>query len=145
MSRRGRGRTSTNWCGTRLVELAQGCEVEVKIPSDSERNLRSPGPGIQLRERWGWKPLLRTLTSGIWVLPGALRSVGFVGLLEAAASWERRSTYPHSLGGMPLVRFPMLVFVRTRPSYRATYWARLLSLPHQGVEGSRTSDVALVR
>ena len=41
----------------------------------------------------GWKPLLRTLTSVIWVLPGALRSVGLVGVLEAAASWERRSTY----------------------------------------------------
>ena len=68
MSRRGRVAPSTNQCGTRLVELGQGCEVEVKIPSDAERKLRSPGPGIQLRDRWGWKPLLRTLASGIWVL-----------------------------------------------------------------------------
>ena len=87
------GRTSTNRYGTRLVELGQGCEVEVKIPSDPEREPRSPGPGISLRERWGWKPLLRTLTSGIWVLLGVLRCSGFEGLLEAAASWERRGTY----------------------------------------------------
>ena len=87
------GDTSTTRCGTRLVELGQGCEVEVKIPSDPERDPRSPGPGIRLRERWRWKPLLRTLTSGIWVLPGALVSEGFGRLLEAACSWERRGTY----------------------------------------------------
>ena len=58
------GRTSTNRCGTRLVELGQGCEVEVKIPSDAERNLRSPGPGIHLRERWGWELYFGPLPRG---------------------------------------------------------------------------------
>ena len=46
------GRTSTTRCGTKLVELRQGCEVLVKIPSDPERDLMSPGPGSSLRERW---------------------------------------------------------------------------------------------
>ena len=88
------GSTCTSWYGTRLVRLGQGCEVEVKIPTGLERcNSRRPGPGVPLREQWGWKPLLRTLTSGIWVLRGAFRSVGLEELLEAAASWERRGTY----------------------------------------------------
>ena len=65
----------------------------MKIPTDPERDSRSPGPGILFRERWGWKPLLRTLTSGIWVLLGALVSEGLGGLVEAACSWERRGTY----------------------------------------------------
>ena len=58
----------------------------MKIPSDTERDLRLPGPGAWLRDRWGWKPLLHTLTSGIWVLPGALVSRGFGEVLEAAAA-----------------------------------------------------------
>ena len=87
------GRICTTRCGTRLVKLGQGSEVEVKIPTGPERNLRLPGPGLSIRERWGWKPLLRTLTSGIWVLPGALQGGGLLGVLEAAAVWERRSTY----------------------------------------------------
>ena len=87
------GRTSTTRCGTRLVELGQGCEVVVKIPSDPERDFMPHGPGSSLRERWGWKPLLRTLTSGIWVLRGALQSVGFLDALASAGGWAGRSTY----------------------------------------------------
>ena len=87
------GRTCTTRCGTRLVELVKGCEVEVRIPCVPEWALMSPGPGATLRETWGWKPLLHTPSSGIWVLPGALQSVGFSGLLEAAGSWVSRSTY----------------------------------------------------
>ena len=56
------GDTRTTLCETRLVELGQGCEVEMKIPTDPERDLRLPGSGIWLRERWGWKPLLHTIT-----------------------------------------------------------------------------------
>ena len=33
------GRTSTPRCGTRLVELGQGCEVEVNIPTGPEKGL----------------------------------------------------------------------------------------------------------
>ena len=51
---------------------------------------------------------------------------------------------PHRLGGMSLVRLPMLVFVRAWPSYRAAHWKRLFSLLYQCVEGSRTPVVALV-
>ena len=87
------GRISTNRCGTRLVELGQGCEVEVKIPTDPERDTKSPGPGVPIRERWGWKPPLRTLTSGIWVLPGALQGLGLEDALASAASWVGRGTY----------------------------------------------------
>ena len=79
------------------MELGQGCEIEVKIPTDPERDLRLPGPGTWLRERWGWKPLLHTLTSGIWVLPGAFVSRGGGGgveeLLDSEALWERRGSY----------------------------------------------------
>ena len=138
------GRMSTTQCGTRLVDLGQGCEVEVKIPTGPESDPRLPGPGISLRERWGWKPLLRTLTSGIWVLSGALRSVGLEGVLEAAASWECRSTYRTAWAVCPQVRLPMLVLVWARPSYRATYGQRLFRPPHTCVEGYRTPDVALV-
>ena len=116
------GRTNTYRCGTRLVELGQGREVEVKIPTDPERDQRSPGPGVSLRERWGWKPLLRTLTSGIWVLPGALEGVGLGDALASAAGWVGRGTYRTSWAGTSIVRLPMLVFVRARPSYRATNW-----------------------
>ena len=138
------GRTCTTRCGTRLVVLGQGCEVEVKIPSDPERDPRSPGPGIPLRERWGWKPLLRTLTSGIWVLPGALQKRWVWGAVGGGCFMGEPQHLPHSLGGMSLVRLPMLVFVMARPSYRAAHWKRLLSLPYQCVEGSRTPFVALV-
>ena len=41
--------------------------------------------------------MLETFTSypssGVWVLLGALQSVGFLGLLDAAGSWGSRSTY----------------------------------------------------
>ena len=86
------GRTSTTRCGTRLVELGQGCEVLVKIPTDPERDPSSLGPGVSLRERWGWNPLLRTFTSGIWVLPGALTSGGFLDALASAGGWVGRCT-----------------------------------------------------
>ena len=86
------GHTCATQYGTRLVELGKGCEVEVKIPCVPERALMvgvfvSPRPGVPLRETWGWKPLLHTPSSGVWVLPG------FFGLLEAAGSWVSRSTY----------------------------------------------------
>ena len=92
------GRTCANQYGTRLVELGKGCEVEVKKPCVPARALMvgvfvSPRPGVPLRETWGWKPLLHTPSSGVWVLDGALQSVGFLGLLEAAGSWESHSTY----------------------------------------------------
>ena len=47
------GRMNTNRCGTRLLELGQGCEVEVKIPTDPERNSRLSGPGISLSGKGG--------------------------------------------------------------------------------------------
>ena len=87
------GRISTNHCGTMLVDLGQGCEIEVKIPTDLESDTWAPGPGVTIRERWGWKPLLRTLTSGIWVLPGALQGLGLEEALASAASWVGRGTY----------------------------------------------------
>ena len=87
------GCISTNCCGTRLVDLGKGCEIEVKIPTDPESDTWAPGPGVTIRERWGWKPLLRTLTSGIWVLPGALQGLGFEEALASAASWVGRGTY----------------------------------------------------
>ena len=92
------GRSCATKYGTRLVELGKGCEVVVKIPCVPEKALMvgvfvSPRPGVPLRETWGWKPLLHTLSSGVWVLPGALQSFGFLDLLDAAASWFSRSTY----------------------------------------------------
>ena len=36
--------------------------------------------------------LLRTLTSGMWVLPGALRNLGFLDALASAGGWVGRST-----------------------------------------------------
>ena len=116
------GRISTNHCGTRLVDLGQGCEIEVKIPTDLESDTWSPGPGVPIRERWGWKPLLRTLTSGgIWVLPGALQGLGLEDAFGVGSKLGRSWHLPHSVGGTPYVRLPMLVFVRARPSCRATH------------------------
>ena len=92
-AREGRRSHSTTRCGTRLVDLGQGREVEVTIPSDPERDFRPPGPGISLRERWGWKPLLRTLTSGIWVLSGALERRWVWGCWKRLLHGESRSTY----------------------------------------------------
>ena len=71
------GRSGATQYGTRLVELGKGCEVVVKIPCVPEKALMvvmfvSPRPGVPLRETWGWKPLLHTPSSGVWVLPGAL-------------------------------------------------------------------------
>ena len=92
------GRNGATKYGTRLVVLGKGCEVVVKIPCVPEKALMvgvfvSPRPGVPLRETWGWKPLLHTPSSGVWVLPGALQSLGFLDLLDAAASWVSRSTY----------------------------------------------------
>ena len=50
------GRRCTTRCGTRLVDLGQGCEVQVKIPTGRERDSRLPGLGISLRERWDGNP-----------------------------------------------------------------------------------------
>ena len=91
------GRSSATQYGTRLVELGKGCEVVVKIPCVPEKALFvgvfvSPRPGVPLRETWGWKLLLHTPSSGVWVLPGALQSLGFLDLLGAGASWVSRST-----------------------------------------------------
>ena len=52
-------------------------EVVVKIPCVSEKALMvgvfvAPRPGVPMREAWGWKPLLHTVSSGVWVLSGAL-------------------------------------------------------------------------
>ena len=92
------GRSSATRYGTRLVEFGEGCEVVVKIPCVPEKALMvgvfvTPRPGVPLRETWGWKPLLHTPSSGVWVLSGALQSIGFLDLLGAAASWVGRSTY----------------------------------------------------
>ena len=96
------GRTNTTRCGTRWVELGQGCGVEVKIPTDPERSLRLPGPGLSLREQWGWKPLLRTLTSGnlgsSWCSSG---SGGGWGTGSGCCLGAPRHL-PHSMGGMTL-------------------------------------------
>ena len=137
------GCTNTTWCGIRLVDLEQGCEVKVKIPSVPEWALMSPGPGVPLKERWGWKPLLHTLTSGIWVLPGALLCV-CVFRCSGIGWWLGRPWHlPHSVGGASDVRLPMLVLVRARHSYRAAYWTADFSTVVQCVEGSRT-DVTLL-
>ena len=56
----------------------------VKIPCVPEKALMVGG--VLLREKWSWKPLLHTSSSGIWVLPGAVLSLGFLDLLGAAAS-----------------------------------------------------------
>ena len=58
----------------------------VKIPCVPEKALMvgvfvSPRPGVPLRETWEWKPLLHTPSSGVWVLPGALQSLGFFGIV----------------------------------------------------------------
>ena len=92
------GRSSATRYGTRLVEFGEGCEVVVKIPCVPEKALMvgvfvTPRPGVPLRETWGWKPLLHTPSSGVWVLSGALQSIGFLDFLGAAASWVGRSTY----------------------------------------------------
>ena len=92
------GRSSATRYGTRLVEFGEGCEVVVKIPCVPEKALMvgvfvTPRPGVPLRETWGWKPLLHTPSCGVWVLSGALQSIGFLDLLGAAASWVGRSTY----------------------------------------------------
>ena len=92
------GRSCATKYGTRLVESGKGCEVMVKIPCVPEKALMvgvfvSPRQGVPLREIWGWKPLLHTPSSGVWVLPGALQSFGFLDLLDAAVSWVGRSTY----------------------------------------------------
>ena len=92
------GRSSATRYGTRLVEFGEGCEVVVKIPCVPEKALMvgvfvTPRPGVPLRETWGWKPLLHTPSSAVWVLSGALQSLGFLDLLDAAASWVGRSTY----------------------------------------------------
>ena len=77
------GRSCATKYGTRLVELGKGCEVVVKIP---EKALMvgvfvSPRPGVPLKETWSWKPLLHTPSSGVWILPGALQSLGFFGFV----------------------------------------------------------------
>ena len=92
------GCSSATKYGTRLVEFGEGCEVVVRIPCVPEKALMvgvfvTPRPGVPLRETWGWKPLLHTPSSGVWVLSGALQSIGFLDLLGAAASWVGRSTY----------------------------------------------------
>ena len=92
------GRSGATRYGTRLVELGKGCDVVVKIPCVPEKALMvgvfvSPRPGVLLRETWGWKPSLHSPSGGVWVLPGALQSFGFLDLLGAAASWVSRSTY----------------------------------------------------
>ena len=95
------GRSCATQYETRLVELGKGCEVEVKIPCVLEKALMvgvfvSPRPGVSLRKTWGWKLLLHTPSSGVWVLPGALQSVGFLGLLEAAWFMGKPQHLPHS-------------------------------------------------
>ena len=122
------GRTD-NRCGTRWVELGQGCGVEVKIPTDPERDLRLPGPGIPIREQWGWKPLLRTSYFGnlgsSWCSSGSGSGWG----TGSGCCLGAPRHLPHSMGGRPLDRLPMLVLVWARPSYRATYRERLLAPP----------------
>ena len=92
------GRQKTCMLGRGRVALAQpgvgqgwmnwrkGCEVEVKIPLVPELALMSPRPGVALKQTCGWKPLLRTSSSGIWVLPGALRCEWFLAALAAAGA-----------------------------------------------------------
>ena len=92
------GCSSATMYGTRLVEFGEGCEVVVKIPCVPEQALMvgvfvAPRPGVPLRETWGWKPLLHTVFNGVWVLSGALQSLGFLDLLDATGSWVSRSTY----------------------------------------------------
>ena len=92
------GRSGATQYGTRLVALGKGCEVVVKIPCVPEKALMvgvfvSPRPGVPLSETCFWKPLLHTPSSGVWVLRGALQSLGFLDLLEAAGSRVSRSTY----------------------------------------------------
>ena len=128
------GRSSATRYGTRLVEFGEGCEVVVKIPCVPEKALMvgvfvTPRPGVPLRETWGWKPLLHTPSSGVWVLSGALQSIGFLDFFGCGCLLGWSQHLPHSLGGMSLVRLPMLVFLRARPSYRATHWTRLLAVP----------------
>ena len=120
------GRTGTSRYGARLVDLGKGCEVEVRIPLVPECALMSPGPGATLWKTWGWKPLLRTPSAGIWVLPGALRNEGFLAALGVACSWV--GCHRTALGGMSLVWLSMLVLVRARLSYRATQWTWMFSL-----------------
>ena len=88
MSRRGRVALAQT-----AVGRGQGCEVEVKIPTDPERDTGSLGPGVPIRERWRWKLPLGTVTSGIWVLPGALQGLGLEDALASSASWVGRGTY----------------------------------------------------
>ena len=105
------GRISTN------PELGQGCEVEVKIPTDPERDTvvawkRGPDQGkVGMETRY-----IVTLTSGIWVLPGALQGLGLEDASASAASLVGRGTYRTAWAVPPHVRLPMLVFVRARPS-----------------------------
>ena len=87
-------------CERKCAALAslEAREEEVKIPCVPEKALMvgvfvTPRPGVPLRKAWGWKPLLHTPSSWVWVLPGALQSLGFLELLDAAASWVGRSTY----------------------------------------------------
>ena len=70
-----------------MVDLGKRREVEVKIPLVPERALMSPGPGVALRETWGWD----------LVLLGALRSEEVLAALAAAVGWEVRGTYRTSL------------------------------------------------
>ena len=80
----------------------------------------TPRPGVPLRETWGWKPLLHTPSSGVWVLSGALQSIGFFGSFGCGCLLGWSQHLPHSLGRyVPWSRLPMLVFLRARPSYRA--------------------------
>ena len=110
-----------------------------------ESDPRPPGPGISLRVRWGWKPLLRTLTSGIWVLSGALRRGNLGGTVGSDGFMGASRHLPHSLGGMPLEQVANVRIRTDKAQLSGHIQGRgCFRPPLQGVEGYRTPDVTLV-
>ena len=143
MSRRGRVALAQPGAGQGWLNWGRG----VRWRSESHVSLNGPLCHLDLGLHLGNMGLDTSSSHPIkWDLgsPWGSAECRVFGLAGGGRFMGKPQHLPHSLGGMPQVRLPMLVFVRARPSYRAAHWKRLFSLPHQCVEGSRTPVVALV-
>ena len=77
--------------------LAGRCEVVSTKLRSAERSPVSPGPGEPLRSWLGWTPLLRTLSSGVWLFRGQYEGSSF--LLRLCPQWTGCFGVPTALHG----------------------------------------------